>query len=124
MEIWRLNQESDKIKNNLRPFASNRDTEQEGQVYLPATIFSDHSGMKLEINNKRKTEKKKSTVIWKLSNTHSIIRVESESESEVAQLCPTLCGPMDCSPSGSSVHGILQARILEWVAISFSRGSS
>ena len=42
----------------------------------------------------------------------------------VAQLCPTLCDPMDCSPPGSSVHGILQARILEWVAISFSRGSS
>ena len=38
----------------------------------------------------------------------------------VAQLCPTLCDPMDCSPPGSSVHGILQARILEWVAISFS----
>ena len=44
--------------------------------------------------------------------------------SEVAQLCPTLCYPVDCSPPGSSVHGILQARILEWVAISFSRGSS
>ena len=44
------------------------------------------------------------------------------SESEVAQLCPTLCNPVDCSPPGSSVHGILQARILEWVAISFSRG--
>ena len=42
----------------------------------------------------------------------------------VAQLCPTLCDPMDCSPSGSSVHGILQARIPEWVAIPFSRGSS
>ena len=37
---------------------------------------------------------------------------------------PTLCNPMDCSLPGSSVHGILQARILEWVAISFSRGSS
>ena len=37
---------------------------------------------------------------------------------------PTLCNPMDCSPSGSSVHGILQARILEWVAICFSRGLS
>ena len=47
-----------------------------------------------------------------------------ESESEVAQSCPTLCDPVDCSPSGSSVRGILQARILEWVAISFSRGSS
>ena len=40
------------------------------------------------------------------------------------QLCPTLCNPMDCSLPGSSVHGILQARILERVSISFSRGSS
>ena len=38
----------------------------------------------------------------------------------VTQLYLTLCNPMDCSPPGSSVHGILQARILEWVAISFS----
>ena len=44
--------------------------------------------------------------------------------SEVAQSCPTVCNPVDCSLSGSSIHGILQARILEWVAISFSRGSS
>ena len=43
-----------------------------------------------------------------------------KSESEVAQSCPSLCDPMDCGPPGSSVHGILQARILEWVAISFS----
>ena len=40
-----------------------------------------------------------------------------------AQFCLTLCNPKDCSPPGSSVHGILQARILEWVAISSSRGS-
>ena len=40
------------------------------------------------------------------------------------QLCLSLCDLMDCSPPGSSVHGILQARILEWVAIPFSRGSS
>ena len=44
--------------------------------------------------------------------------------SEVAQSCPTLCNPMGCSPPGSSVHWIFQARVLEWVAISFSRGSS
>ena len=44
--------------------------------------------------------------------------------SEVAQSCPTLCDPMDCSLPGSSVHGIFQARVLEWVAISFYRGSS
>ena len=40
------------------------------------------------------------------------------------QSCPTLCGPMDCSSPGSPVHGISQTRILEWVAISFSRGPS
>ena len=45
-------------------------------------------------------------------------------ESEVTQSCLTLCDPMDCSQPGSSIHGILQARILVWVAISFSRGSS
>ena len=44
-------------------------------------------------------------------------------KSEVAQSCPTLCNPMDCSLPGSSVHGIFQARVLEWVVISFSRGS-
>ena len=49
---------------------------------------------------------------------------KANSESEVAQSCPTLCDPVDCSLPGSSVHGILQARVLEWVAISFSRGSS
>ena len=42
----------------------------------------------------------------------------------VAQLCPTLCDPVDCNPSGFSIHGILQARILEWVAMPLSRGSS
>ena len=45
---------------------------------------------------------------------------ESESESEVTQLCLTLLDPTDCSPPGSSVHGILQARVLEWGAIAFS----
>ena len=44
--------------------------------------------------------------------------------SKSLQLCPTLCDPMDCSLSGSSVHGIFQARVLEWIAISFARGSS
>ena len=59
--------------------------------------------------------------MWSLifKNVH-----ESESESEVAQSCPTLCDPMDCIPPGSSIHGVLQARVLEWGAISFSRGSS
>ena len=52
------------------------------------------------------------------------LRYESESESLVARLCLTLCEPMDCTLPGSSVHGIFQARVLEWVAISFSRGFS
>ena len=43
-----------------------------------------------------------------------------KSESEVAQSCPTLSDPMDCSPPGSSVHGIFQAKVLEWGAIAFS----
>ena len=42
-------------------------------------------------------------------------------ESEVAQSCPTLSDPMDCSPPGSSIHGIFQARVLEWGAIAFSK---
>ena len=42
----------------------------------------------------------------------------------VVQLCLTFCDPMDCSPPGISVHGIFQARILEWVAIPFSRAPS
>ena len=45
-----------------------------------------------------------------------------KSESEVAQSCPTLSDPMDCSPPGSSVHGIFQARVLEWGATAFSEG--
>ena len=43
-----------------------------------------------------------------------------KSESEVAQWCPTLSDPMDCGPPGSSIHGIFQARVLEWGAIAFS----
>ena len=43
-----------------------------------------------------------------------------KSESEAAQLCPTLSDPMDCSLTGSSVHGIFQARVLEWGAVAFS----
>ena len=49
---------------------------------------------------------------------------EKESESEVAQSRPTLCDPMDCSLPHSSIHRIFQARVLEWVVISFSKGSS
>ena len=50
-------------------------------------------------------------------------RMKVKSESEVAQSCPTLSDPMDCSPPGSSIHGIFQARVLEWGAIAFSDDS-
>ena len=46
--------------------------------------------------------------------------MQVQSESEVAQSCPTLSDPMDCSPPGSSIHGIFQARVLEWGATAFS----
>ena len=57
----------------------------------------------------------------KFFNTTQCIFLKSEVKS---QSCPTFYDSVDCSPPGSSVHGILQAWILEWVAISFSRGSS
>ena len=47
--------------------------------------------------------------------------VKVRSESEVAQSCPTLSDPMDCSPPGSSIHGIFQARVLEWGAIAYAK---
>ena len=63
---------------------------------------------------------------WKRSIFIPIPKKDNAKEhsSEVAQSCLTLCDPTHCSPPGSSIHGILQARMLEWVAISFSRVSS
>ena len=59
-----------------------------------------------------------------ISEVMIIISIIIEFLCSDAQSCPTLCDPMDCSLPDSSVHGISQARILEWVAISSSRGSS
>ena len=56
--------------------------------------------------------------------SQGVYNLVGEIESEVAQSCPTLCDPMDCSPPSFSIHGIFQAGVLEWVAISFSRRSS
>ena len=56
-----------------------------------------------------------------LPGRKAMTNLESESECEVTQWCLTFCNPMDCSLPGSSVHGIFQARVLEWVAISFSK---
>ena len=63
---------------------------------------------------------------WRKSLKHSrslhkgVITSLHKGKREVAQSCPTLHSPMDCSPPGSSIHGILQARVLEWDAIAFS----
>ena len=67
--------------------------------------------------------------IWPLDDGgickwHYLISQDKVKWSEVAQLCLALCDPMDCSLPGSSVHGIFQAIVLEWIAISFCRGSS
>ena len=58
-----------------------------------------------------------------MTNEHYLLP-ESEGEGEVTQSCPILCDPVDCNLLGFSIHRILQARILEWIAISVSRGSS
>ena len=63
-------------------------------------------------------------LVWTIERPPDSSGDKVTSESEVAQSCPTLCDPMDCSLPGFSVHGIFQARVLEWVAISFSRGYS
>ena len=57
-------------------------------------------------------------------SSHVYLSAEKVSESEVTQSCLTLSDSMDCSLPGSSIHGIFQARVLEWGAIAFSRGSS
>ena len=67
------------------------------------------------------------TAAMKLKDAYSLegkLWPTSSQVKSLTQLCPTLCNPVDCSPPGSFVCGILQARILEWVAISFSRASS
>ena len=87
------------------------------------------------IHNKTKTEKRtlffyrhSCSELHKSSSKPSAsllpdVTTESELKVFVAQSCPTLCDPMDCSPPGSSVRGIFQAKILEWVAVPSSRGS-
>ena len=66
---------------------------------------SERASLRLNIKKKKKTKVMASGLI-------------SESESEIAQSCPTLCDPIDRSLPGTSIHGIFQAKVLEWVAIS------
>ena len=66
------------------------------------------------------TGEKKSEQLWPVGQQQSLQCMKVKSQSEVAQSCPTLSDPMDCSLPGSSVRGIFQARVLEWGAIAFS----
>ena len=63
-------------------------------------------------------------MLWGKKSTFKATHMVRKKESEVTQSCLTLCDPIDCNLPGSSSHGIFQARVLEWVTISFSRGSS
>ena len=91
---------------------------QPAKIRLGADCGSDHELLIAKLRLKLKK-------VWKTTRTLSYrtLSYKKESESEVTQLCLTLCDPLDCSPPCSSIHGIIQARVLEWVAISFSRGS-
>ena len=70
------------------------------------------------------TKKKKRIVEWVAISFSNAGKWKEKSESEVSQSCPTLSDPMDCSSPGSSIHGIFQARVLEWGAIAFSEKTS
>ena len=76
----------------------------------------------MDMSSSKLWEMVKNREAW-CAAVHGVTKLYT-SESEVTQSCPTLCDPMDGSPPGPAVAGILQARILEWVAISFSRRSS
>ena len=81
---------------------------------------SEKAGLKLKIQ-KTKIMASSPIISWQIDGE---TKETKDMKVLVPQLCLTLCNPMNCNPPGSSIHGILQARILEWVAISFSRASS
>ena len=95
---------------NLSPICA------EDPKILPLQIFSLSFIVNFCLSTRKRT-------VYKIALEFAFLKLK-QSESEVTQSCPTRCDPMDCSLPGSSVHGIFQARVLEWVATSFSRRSS
>ena len=85
-------------------------------------IYTQKSVACLCINNELSERESKKIITFKTGSKR--VNYSGVNLSEVAQSCLTLCDPVDCSPPGSSVHGILQARILEWVVMLFFRWSS
>ena len=96
----------------------------DNQPSLETTRKSFRNQILLKKKNKHKIE----TLIWKGSGSHitapRLYQEDCVCVCSVIQSCLTVCDPMDCSLPGSYVHGIFQAKILEWVAISYSRRSS
>ena len=93
-----------------------------GYHTYPAISSSGQSG-EVSLRPKLQMGTTRSRDAENLIPTHTVCEQQSQGCLLVAQLCSTLCNPTDGSPPGSSVHGASQARILEWGAISFSRGS-
>ena len=100
---------------------------------LPIQRHPDYGSIRSKLGFELEGSKQSCKIQWKYihyalhkDNYRSfwVVFLEAGNKVLVAESCPTLCNPMDYSPPGSSVHGILQTRILEWVAISSSRGSS
>ena len=75
--------------------------------------------MEKEIKICIETNENENTATQNLWDSVKAVLRGKKKESEVAQLCPALCDPMDYSLQGSSIHGIFQARVLEWVVVSF-----
>ena len=93
------------------------------QPLLPSTSLNQF--MKHLLGPKLSSDASLNFIAWAFEGSGGVTSFGRwKKESEVAQSCLTLCHPMDCSLPGFSVHGIFQARVLEWVGISFSRGSS
>ena len=91
-------------------------------IFLGSKIAAD-GDCSYEIKRRLLLGRKVMTNLDSISKSRDIT-LPTKCESVVAQSCLTLCDPMDCSLRGSSLHGIVQERVLAWVAISFSRGSS
>ena len=110
--------------NNLR-YADDTTLMAESKEELKSLLMkvkeeSEKPGLKLNIQ-KMKIMASSPIISWQIDGE---TKETKDMKVLVPQSCLTLCNPMNCNPPGSSIHGILQARILEWVAIPFSKGSS
>ena len=128
-KAWRKDQEQEgQGEKSWCCSTDNDDSNISSTVYMPGTVLSAfhewfHFTIQYLIGDRYSYF---SNCYWelKVQRWRDLFMVRSQSVSEVALSYPTLCNPINCSLLGSSIHGIFQARVLEWVAISFSRGSS